>query len=304
MHIKLFVLFLFFLSVIYTETFANDSFDNIVVLQEIDADAPNNGDTLLLWNRAKYVSYSGDLVCVGSDLCFESGNGNIWLIFSSARIGNEFDGEIYCLFSSLYSANPVNVSGFFNLPRLLAKDGVSDEYVYDDSLRPIALCGIISVIKTVCVLLAGFFRPGFIKQAAGFTVRKTGRLIASGLLCMLGLSALILIFTVSVIGLPVVALILIGWLGISIYGEAAVSASIGHIIAGLFGKVPNTRSQHAFAKIIIGVIIMETICFLPNLWRPFVGFVALIILSIIYTGAVVTAIYEGFIKKNFLEILQ
>jgi len=144
----------------------------------------------------------------------------------------------------------------------------------------------------VCLLTLKL-KPGSVKQGGGFILYRPLQLIGNGLLGYCMFMALILVFILSIWGIPLAFVILaIMWL-ITLIGETALALAGGYLLLDSFHKKSNI-----FTYLIAGALPIELLRCLPILGYA----VGMFLLPAICVGMVITLIYEGYLKKNYWEV--
>jgi hypothetical protein len=165
----------------------------------------------------------------------------------------------------------------------------SQMYVFIESLPRWVLIGLASLLRMSVCLAVLLLRPGSVKQGAAFVLYKPLLTIGNGLLSYIVFMALIVIFIISVLGVPLAAMFLaVNWL-LSLIGEASVGLAAGYIFYETLGQKPN-----ALTCTITGVFIIEVAQRIPYVSDA----VTIFMLPVACVGTVVTFIYEGYLHKN------
>jgi len=144
----------------------------------------------------------------------------------------------------------------------------------------------------VC-LLALKLKPEPVKQGGGFLLYKPLELIGYGLLGYCAFMALILVFTVSVFGIPLAfAFLAIMWL-MTLLGETSLALAGGYL---LFESI--NRKSNTFTYMSVGALLIELLRCLPILGYA----VGMFLMPVICMGVIIILVYEGYLKKNYWEM--
>ncbi|MDR1560169.1 MAG: hypothetical protein LBS84_10830, partial [Clostridiales bacterium] len=131
------------------------------------------------------------------------------------------------------------------------------------------------------------------KQAGGFVLYKPLELIGNGLIGYCAFMALILVFIVSIFGIPLAfALLALMWL-ITLLGETALALAAGFLLSDSAGQRSTT-----FTYMSAGALLIELLRCLPVLGYA----VGMLLMPVICIGVIITFVYEGYLKKNYWEL--
>ena len=268
--------------------------------------ASRNGNTFFLLTDAELSGDDSNILCVKSSVSAENMRGDAYIILSDLELDGGFDGRIYSLFSritvhSLDQAEPDFVRGFFGLPALGRWSRGDGQWVFNGVPPGWVLALNARVLRIAFILGAAALRRSFFAQGAGFVHRRTLRTARNGLLFFFGACAVIAVFMLSAVGVPLALLAFCALAGVTLAGEASLGLAVCNVLlAEILPENPDKRrarnASKVYAKITVGVIIIE----LSRLIPYFVNFADWFLLPVLCSGAVITALYEGFVKKVFL----
>ena len=145
---------------------------------------------------------------------------------------------------------------------------------------------------SVCLLTLRL-RSETVKQGGGFILYKPLKVIGNGLLSYCLFMALILVFTNSILGIPLaIAILIIMWL-MTLLGETALALAGGYLMLDSAGIQSNN-----FTYLAAGTLLIEFLrC------APILGYaVGMFLLPVICMGMISTLVYDGYLKKNYWEL--
>ena len=150
-----------------------------------------------------------------------------------------------------------------------------------------------ALFRIAVCMLALKLKSETIKQGGGYLLYSPLELIGNGLLGYCALTTLILVFIVSIIGIPIAfAFLSIIWL-MTLLGETALALAGGYLLLESIKRKSNTLTYMS-----AGVLLIEFIRCLPIL-----GYAAsMFLMPVICIGVIITLVYEGYLKKNYLEL--
>jgi hypothetical protein len=150
-----------------------------------------------------------------------------------------------------------------------------------------------AAIKLAMCELAFIIRPSVFCQASGFILYAPLQVIGNGLLGYFAFLALIIIFFLSVFGIPVsILLFLVLWI-LSMLGEIGLGLVIGYLA---FDSAKKKAAASVY--MLLGVAIIECLRRLP-----YMGYlVTMILLPIMCAGVMFTLFYNGYGKKKFYAL--
>ncbi|MDR1913750.1 MAG: hypothetical protein LBQ68_04605 [Clostridiales bacterium] len=185
------------------------------------------------------------------------------------------------LIAEQVAANPLEESFFaylliayYNIPTWISTAG--------SALLRIGVCFMALVLK-----------PNVFKQGGGFVLFKPMEIIGNGLIGYSVLSALILIFIVSVLGVPLAIMFLVVMWLLTLVGETCVGLAAGFL---MFDSMSQKASVATYLA--AGVFFIEILRCIPYLGYA----VGIFLLPVFCVGVIITLVYEGFLRKNYLEL--
>ncbi|MDR1541351.1 MAG: hypothetical protein LBU32_25820 [Clostridiales bacterium] len=149
------------------------------------------------------------------------------------------------------------------------------------------------IIKAAIAAIAFSLKKNLFSQAAGFILYNPIKVIGNGLLGYFAFLAVMIVFALSVFGIPVAVLLFFALWVISFMGEVSLGLAAGFLFCGSI-----KRKASASACMAMGVVAIEVLRKLP-----FLGYIiSMLLLPIICAGVMFTLYYEGYVKKNFFEL--
>ena len=150
-----------------------------------------------------------------------------------------------------------------------------------------------TLFRISACLLVLKIKPEAVKQGGGFVLTSPLEIIGNGLLGYCTLMVLVLVFILSVLGIPLAfAFLAIIWL-LTLLGESALALAGGYLLLDSFGF-----KASVFTYMIVGILSIELLGYLPILGHA----VRMFLLPVICMGVIITLVYEGYLKKNYLEL--
>jgi hypothetical protein len=153
------------------------------------------------------------------------------------------------------------------------------------------ICAVVVKLAICACVLS--LRPGAFCQAGGFILYSPLKVLANGLFGYFAFLALIIVFLVSVFGIPVAVFLFMIFWTVTLLGEIGLS-----LVAGLLLLDSLKLRTGVYACMLLGVVLIEAIRRVPYLGYM----VTMVLLPIICTGVVFTLFYEGWGKKVFFEL--
>ncbi|MDR0999968.1 MAG: hypothetical protein LBL96_04070 [Clostridiales bacterium] len=168
----------------------------------------------------------------------------------------------------------------------------SQTYGLIESLPRWVIIGLSSLLRMSVCLAVLLLKSNSVKQGAAFVLCEPLLTIGNGLLSYIIFMALIVIFIVSVVGVPLAVMFLaLNWF-LTLVGEAAIGLAAGFILYETLGQKFNV-----FTYAITGVFIIEVAQRVP-----YVGYaVTIFMLPVACIGAIVTLIYKGYLQKYHIS---
>ncbi|MDR1642013.1 MAG: hypothetical protein LBC41_15450 [Clostridiales bacterium] len=153
------------------------------------------------------------------------------------------------------------------------------------------ICSVVVKVAICEALLT--VKPAFFCQSGGFVLYSPLKVIANGLFGYFAFLALMIVFLVSIFGIPLAAtLFLLLWV-ISVLGEIGLGLVVGLLLLNSLHKGTGLT-----ACLLVGVTLIEAIRRIP-----YIGYTAtMLLLPIVCLGIFITAVYEGWGKKNYLDL--
>ncbi len=131
--------------------------------------------------------------------------------------------------------------------------------------------------------------PGFMANAAGAIAGKPGKSLGLGVVTVFCVPWIILIFAITVIGLPISILLGMAFAAVWLFGFAALGLAVGDKIFRLLGRRPAAASKGRLVwALIVGVTVSCIIAVMPV-----IGTLAIILATLAGMGAVVSTGYAA-----------
>lgn len=219
---------------------------------------------------------------------------NIYAFFSEIIIaeGAAVAGKIKPLSSAVIL--PVETGSFVVSPYIngwFEDWNVSElETLYSNKIPTYVLNCLFALIGAVAYLASYGMFKGFLKQGVMAMTAEPFKVMRNGVAAYLLSAIFILLFSLSVILLPIAAVLVMIFLVFAVVGQAALSMLIGLTVSKRLGK-----RMPALACLALGWLPVAVITNIPIIN---VG-VVYIFLPILSTGITVTALINGFLKKIF-----
>ena len=150
-----------------------------------------------------------------------------------------------------------------------------------------------ALLRTAACLLVLKLKPEIVKQGGGFVLFKPLELIGNGLLIYCAFTALILVFIVSIFGIPFAFAFLAIMSLMTLLGETSLALAIGYLLLDSI-----SRKSNNFTYMSAGVLLIELLRCLPIMGYA----VGMFLMPVICMGVIITLVYEGYLKKNYLEL--
>ncbi|MDR3239290.1 MAG: hypothetical protein LBT44_04310 [Clostridiales bacterium] len=153
--------------------------------------------------------------------------------------------------------------------------------------------GVSLLLKMIICLGISWFHPLPFRRGGSFVLHRPLRVVGYGIFGYAAFLALILVFTFSVLGLPLAVLFFIlCWL-LTTMGEIALGLAAGFLLCDSLRIKASINTYTLF-----GVLSIEI-----SRRMPYLGYwVSLLLLPIMCVGLIVTVVYEGYLKKNFCDL--
>jgi len=267
------------------------------------------GQSFFFFTNASAEGCDGNILCVKSGVFAGNLGGDAYLIFSGLELSGDYGGQVYSLFSSVIvhsggEAEPDFVRSFFGLPALGRWTRTDGAWVYSGVPPGWALALIGKALRLAFVLGAAALKKGFFAQGAAFLLRRPLKTARNGLAFCAGAAAVAAVFMLSAVGVPAALLALGAVFTATLLGEVSFGRALGKILfaanrrAGsvFLPEYSRGNSLGMYARTAVGVIITEAARLIPY----FAFFADWLLLPVLCCGAVITAAYEGFVKKVFL----
>jgi hypothetical protein len=144
----------------------------------------------------------------------------------------------------------------------------------------------------LCVLCSRYWAAPC-RRGASYLLYKPIQVVGYGVLGYMMFFTLILIFVLSVLGVPLAALFFVlGWF-LTTLGEIPLGLAAGFLFCDSFRL---KASAHTYT--LTGVLLIEILR-----RTPLLGYwVSLLLLPVISVGLVITVAYEGYLKKNLCDL--
>jgi hypothetical protein len=150
-----------------------------------------------------------------------------------------------------------------------------------------------TIFRLSACLLVLKIKPEGVKQGGGFLMNSPLEVIGNGLLGYCTLMALVLVFILSVLGIPLAfAFLAIIWI-MTLLGESALALAGGFLLLDSFGL-----KASIFTYMAVGSLSIALLGYLPILGH----IVRIFLLPVICMGLITTLVYEGYLKKNYQEL--
>ena len=294
--------FLLFLSITALAVFLTPARACADAFTPATAPAMREGNSFFFLSDASVDDFDKNIFCAKSSVRAENLKGDAYIIFSDLRLSGDFDGRVYSLFSTVtvYSrdpAKPAFVRSFFGLPALGRWNRADGAWVFNGVPPGWALALAGRGLRLAFILGLAALKKSFFAQGAAFLLKSPVKTARNGLLFCFGAAAVTAVFLLSAVGIPLAALAFFAFTGAALAGEASLGLAACKILcAKVLIKKPIENSLGIYVKIIIGVMIIELSRMIPF----FSYFADWALLPVLCSGAVLTALYEGFVRKVFL----
>lgn len=258
-------------------------------------------------------------------------SGYIISFFSEIEINGDYHGDVYSFFSQIKINPKANLSGKISL--LSSNAIVSNEYkntqtiikgmsIFDlfmksrpvqnyisySNVIPLFVFKIIAASLNIfsCIVLY-FIKKSFMEQQSILLEKELNEVIKNGAAAFFILIVFTILFSLTVLLMPLALLFAFSSIIISLIGEVGLAIFIGSLISIICAMtmdkneiskyIYSISKGNSFACMILGVIIIEAIKMIPYVGAVF----RVVVLPLIAEGMVVTAIINGFYKKVFYQ---
>ncbi len=243
------------------------------------------------------------------------GQDDIFLFFSNIEIGSEIRGNVYSFFSNIILNSDGKVNSISSLSSTITYLKDSPEFqikpvvkvmdflinineqngyvIYKDKIPSFILILLMIFVKTFVCMIFFALRKGFFLQGSMTVIHDKSYIFKNGILSYIIFIAMIIVFLLSVLGVPISLMVFAVFYICIICGQVSFSLFIGNEV------LSNTNKRFTInTKLILGVILLETLSFFPFIYY----FIKFFVYPILFTGIFMTSVINVYIKKIFYNI--